>query len=114
MGFRIPAARLRRLWTMLAHLQGETINYSKLATNLEVDNKTVNRYINVLIDLLLITRLEPWYVNIKKRLVKSPRFYIRDSGIAHRLLGINHHDTLLSHPVLGKSWEVLQSKLRRY
>jgi predicted AAA+ superfamily ATPase len=105
MGFRVPAARLRRLWTMLAHLQGETINCSKLASNLEVDAKTVSHYIDILTDLLLVRRLEPWHINDKKRLVKSPRYYVRDSGILHRLLAINSHDTLLSNPVLGKSWE---------
>ena len=105
MGFRIPAARLRRLWTMLAHLQGEPINYSKLAANLEVDAKTVSNYIDILTDLLLVRRLEPWHTNVKKRLVKSPRYYVRDSGILHRLLGINSYDELLSNPVLGKSWE---------
>lgn len=104
-GFRVPAARLRRLWTMLAHLQGETINYSKLATNLEVDAKTVTHYLDILTDLLLVRRVEPWYANVKKRLVKSPRYYVRDSGILHRLLGINSHSHLLSNPVLGKSWE---------
>jgi predicted AAA+ superfamily ATPase len=105
MGFRVPATRLRRLWTMLAHLQGETINYSRLASNLEVDAKTVSHYIDILKDLLLIRRFEPWYANVKKRLVKSPRYYVRDSGILHRLLGINSYDELLSNPVLGKSWE---------
>jgi predicted AAA+ superfamily ATPase len=104
-GFRVPAARLRRLWTMMAHLQGETINYSKLASNLEVDAKTVTNYIDILTDLLLVRRLEPWHTNVKKRLVKSPRYYVRDSGILHRLLGINYYDALLSNPVLGKSWE---------
>ena len=105
MGFRVPAARLRRLWTMLGHLQGETINHSKLASNLEVDAKTVGHYLDILVDLLLVRRLEPWHANVKKRLVKSPRYYVRDSGILHRLLGINSHDELLSNPVLGKSWE---------
>lgn len=105
LGFRVPANRLRRLWTMLAHLQGETINYSRLAANLEVDGKTVSHYIDILVDLLLVRRLEPWHANVKKRLVKSPRFYIRDSGIVHRLLGISDHDSLLANPVVGKSWE---------
>ncbi|MBT4921818.1 MAG: ATP-binding protein [Rickettsiales bacterium] len=105
MGFRIPATRLRRLWTMLAHLQGENVNFSTLASNLEVDGKTVSHYIDVLVDLLLVTRLEPWHVNVKKRLIKSPRFYIKDSGILHRLLGIMDYDSLLSNPVLGKSFE---------
>lgn len=105
MGFRVPAARLRRLWTMLAHLQGETANYSRLASNLEIDAKTVTHYIDILTSLLLVRRLEPWHANVKKRSVKSPRFYVRDSGILHRLLGINAYDALLSNPVLGKSWE---------
>lgn len=105
MGFRVPAVRLRRLWTMLAHLQGETINCSKLAGNLEVDAKTVSHYIDILTNFLLIRRLEPWHINVKKRLIKSPRFYIRDSGIHHRLLGIDNHNSLLSNPILGKSWE---------
>ena len=90
---------------MLAHLQGETVNFSKLGGNLEVDGKTISHYLDILVDLLLVRRLEPWYANVKKRLVKSPRFYIRDSGILHRLLGIANYDALLSNPVLGKSWE---------
>lgn len=105
MGFRVPANRLRRLWTMLAHLQGEPVNQSKLGANLEIDGKTVNHYIEILIDLLLVRRLEPWHSNVKKRLVKSPRFYIRDCGLQHRLLGIDSMDALQSNPVLGKSWE---------
>jgi len=105
MGFRVPAVRLRRLWTMLAHLQGEPVNHSKLGANLEIDGKTVANYIDILTDLLLVRRIEPWHANVKKRLVKSPRYYIRDSGLQHRLLGIDNHDALLSNPVLGKSWE---------
>ncbi|MEA3362428.1 MAG: ATP-binding protein [Thermodesulfobacteriota bacterium] len=105
LGFRVPATRLRRLWTMLAHLQGEPVNYSKLGGNLEIDGKTVSHYIDILTDLLLVRRLEPWHANVKKRLVKAPRFYIRDSGIQHRLLGIDDSEALLSNPVLGKSWE---------
>ena len=105
LGFRVPAVRLRRLWTMLAHLQGEPVNYSKLGANLEIDAKTVSNYIDILTDLLLIRRLTPWYGNVKKRLIKSPRYYVRDSGILHRLLGIDNYDALLSNPVVGKSWE---------
>jgi len=105
LGFRVPAVRLRRLWTMLAHLQGETINASALAKSLEVDSKTVSHYIDILADLLLIRRLEPWHINTKKRMVKSPRIYIRDTGILHRLLDIADQDGLLSHPINGKSWE---------
>ncbi len=105
LGFHVPAVRMRRLWTMLAHLQGEPVNYSKLGTNLEIDGKTVSHYIDILSDLLLVRRLMPWHANVKKRLVKTPRYYIRDSGILHRLLGIEQYDALLSNPVLGKSWE---------
>jgi predicted AAA+ superfamily ATPase len=105
LGFRVPAVRMRRLWTMLAHLQGEPANCSKLGANLEIDGKTVSSYIDILSDLLLVRRLEPWHANVKKRLIKSPRHYIRDSGILHRLLGIGDSEALLSNPVLGKSWE---------
>lgn len=105
MGFNVPAIRLRQLWTMLAHLQGETLNFTNLASNLEVDRKTINYYIDILTDLFLVRRVEPWYANVKKRLVKSPRYYVRDSGILHRLLGIGDYDSLLSNPILSKSWE---------
>lgn len=104
-GFNVPSARLRRLWTMLAHLQGETVNYSNVANNLEVDRKTINHYIDILIGLFLIRRIEPLHVNVKKRLVKLPRYYVRDSGILHRLLNIENHNALLSNYILGKSWE---------
>ena len=105
LGFRVPARRLRMLWTMLAHLQGEPLNSSKLGNNLEIDGKTVARYTDILSDLLLVRQISPWYANVKKRLVKSPRFYVRDNGILHRLLGIADYDALLSNPILGKSWE---------
>jgi len=104
-GFRVPSMRLRRLWTMLAHMQGDMLNFSKLAANLEIDGKTVRHYLDILTDLLWVRRLEPWHENVKKRLVKSPRFYVRDSGVLHRLLGVMTYDALLSHPVLGKSFE---------
>ena len=104
-GFQVPAARLRVLWTMLAHLQGEPVNVNGLAGNLEVPRSTVNHYLDILAGLLLIRRLRPRHANVKKRLVKSPRYYIRDSGIQHRLLGIDRYDDLLSNPILGKSWE---------
>lgn len=105
MGFRVAASRLRRFWTMLAHLQGENVNCSALGGNLEVDGKTVAHYLDILVDLLLVRRLEPWHGNIKKRLIKSPRFYMRDTGILHRLLGISTYEALLSNPIIGKSWE---------
>ncbi len=104
-GYRLPAQRLLRLWTMLAHLQGETLNLSQLAANLEVESKTIQYYLDVLVDLFLLRRLSPWYQNTKKRMIKKPRYYIRDSGIQHALLSINDHNELLSHPCLGKSFE---------
>ena len=81
------------------------MNYSKIGANLEMDAKSVSHYIDILTDLLLVRRLSPWHLNVKKRLVKSPRYYVRDSGIQHRLLGIDSYDRLLSNPVIGKSWE---------
>ena len=105
MGFNVPAQTLRRFWTMLSHLQGETLNTSKLASNLDVKRALITHYLDILHDLLLIRRIEPWFATVKKRLVKSPRYYVRDSGVLHRLLGIGNFDALLSNPTLGKSWE---------
>ena len=105
LAFAASAERLRNLWTMLAHLQGEPVNKNRLASNVEADRATVNRYIDLLMGLLLVRRLSPWHANLGKRLAKAPRYYIRDSGILHRLLGIGGFDELRSHPVLGKSWE---------
>jgi predicted AAA+ superfamily ATPase len=104
-GPRIAAETLRRFWTMLAHRQGSLLNAADLARSLGVDAKTVARYLDLLVDLLLVRRLPPWHANVGKRLVKSPRIFLRDSGILHALLGIADLDGLLSHPVLGASWE---------
>jgi len=105
LGPRIPAATLMRFWTMLAHTQGELLNASKLASALGVESVTVSRYLDLMVDLLLVRRLEPWYGNVKKRLVKSPRTYVRDSGLVHALLHIPNYEVLLGHPIFGKSWE---------
>ncbi len=105
LGPRIPAETLRRFWTMLAHNQGELLNAAKLASSLGVDGKTVSRYLDLLIDLLLVRRLKPWHGNSGKRLVKSPKTYVRDSGLVHALLGIIDKESLLGHPVCGQSWE---------
>ena len=105
LGPRIPAERLRRLWTMLAHLHGGLLNSATLARNLDVDNKTITNYLDLLVDLLLVRRLRPWHVNTGKRLVKSPKVYVRDSGILHSLLQIGGLEPLLGHPKLGDSWE---------
>lgn len=104
-GPRIAAETLRRFWTMLAHHQGGLLNVAQLARNLGVDAKTAHGYIDLLCDLLLVRRLMPWHANVGKRLVKSPKVYVRDSGLVHALLGIESMDALLSHPVVGASWE---------
>lgn len=104
-GPRIPAETLRRLWIMLAHGQGTLLNASRLASSLAVSAPTVGRYVDLLVDLLLVRRLPPFHANVKKRLVKSPKTYVRDSGLVHALLGIQNHDALVSHPVVGASWE---------
>lgn len=107
LGPRIPAETLRRLWTMLAHQQGGLLNAAALARALAVDGKTIAAYLDLLVDLLLVRRLAPWHGNIGKRLVKSPKVYVRDSGLVHALLGIADRESLLAHPVAGASWEGL-------
>jgi len=114
-GRRIPAETLERLWTMLAHSQGQVLNASKLAGSLAVSSPTVSTYIDLLSNLLLVRRLPPLHVNVRKRLVKSPKVYVRDSGIVHALLGIPSHDALIGHPIAGASWEgfVIENLLAR-
>ena len=104
-GLRIPAETLRRFWTMLAHEQGGLLNAAKLAGNLGVSGQSVARYLDLLVDLMLVRRLPPWHSNAGKRLVKSPKVYIRDPGLCHALLGIGTPEDLLGHPVVGGSWE---------
>ena len=112
-GPRIPSETLGRLWTMLAHNQGATLNASRLAAALDLSSPTVTRYIDLLADLLLVRRLPPFHANAGKRLVKAPKVYVRDSGIVHALLGLRALDDVLGHPVAGASWEgfVLESLL---
>lgn len=104
-GRRIAAETLRRLWTMLAHHQGGLLNGAQFARNLGVDGKTVASYIDLLVDLFIVRRLPPWHANVGKRLVKSPKIYVRDSGLVHALLGIGEMEALFAHPVVGQSWE---------
>lgn len=113
LGPRIAAETLRRFWTMLAHHQGGFLNVAQLARNVGVDARTAAGYIDLLVDLLLVRRLPMWHTNIGKRLIKSPKVYLRDSGILHGLLGITDIEALLSHPVVGSSWEgfVIESLL---
>ncbi len=104
-GLRLPAAALERLWTMLAHNQGAILNASSLAHSLEASAQSVTRYIDLLADLLLVRRLTPLRANVGKRLVKSPKVYVRDSGLVHALLSIPSSVELAGHPVVGRSWE---------
>ncbi len=105
LGFRMPPARLGRLWKMCAHIHGSLLNASKLSDSLGVSSHTVRSYIELLEHTFMVRVLLPDAPNLKKRLVKSPKIYIRDSGILHALLDIRTHDDLLSHPILGASFE---------
>ena len=105
LGPRIPATTLRRLWTMLAHSQGGLLNQSQLAASLAISGQTVARYIDLLCDLMLVRRLPAWHGNVGKRLVRSPKIYVRDSGLTHALLGLANLEAVLAHPIAGASWE---------
>lgn len=104
-GARIPAVTLRRLWTMIAHSQGGQLNLATIGASLDISGPTAKRYIELLEDLLLIRSLRPWFGNVGKRLVKTPKIYIRDSGLVHALLNLTTIDDVLGHPVVGGSWE---------
>jgi predicted AAA+ superfamily ATPase len=105
LGPRIPSETLHRFWQMLAHAQGQLFHAAPLASGLGASGHTVARYLAILADLLLVRRLQPWSGNLKKRLVRSPKVYVRDSGLVHALLGIRDREELLGHPVAGPSWE---------
>jgi len=105
LGPRIPAQTLRSLWTMLAYEQAQVLNAARLAASLGVSGQTIGRYLDLLCDLLLVRRLQPWAKQSSKRLVKAPKVYVRDSGLVHALLGLGTPRELLSHPVVGGSWE---------
>jgi uncharacterized protein len=105
LGPRIPAETLRRFWTMLAHEQGTLLNAAAVAGAIGVSGQTVGRYLDLMVDLLLVRRLQPWSTNAGKRLVRSPKVYVRDSGLVHALLGLRNLDAVLGHPVSGGSWE---------
>lgn len=104
-GFNIPARRLERFWTMCAHLQGQLLNASKLGESLGVSHHTVRSYMDILEQTFVLRVLKPFEANLKKRLIKSPKVYIRDTGLLHTLLGLETHNDLLGHPVYGGSWE---------
>jgi hypothetical protein len=105
LGPRVPAAQMRRLWSMLAHGQGDQLNLARLAAGLGLSGKTVRHYLDILTELFMVRQLLPWSGNSQKRLVKSPKTYVRDSGLVHRLANIQDLETLLGHPLCGRSWE---------
>lgn len=105
LGVRVPATTMRRFWTMVAHSHGQTWNAAPLASALEVAQSTIRRYVDHLTDALVIRQLQPWFSNTAKRQVRSPKVYVRDSGLLHRLLDLPDQSAVLSHPVLGASWE---------
>lgn len=107
LGFGMPAQTMRRFWSMLAHYHGQTWNGADLARSIDVSQPTVRRYVDALTDALVVRQLQPWYENLSKRQVKSPRVYVRDSGLLHRLLGIDNKRSLERHPKVGASWEGL-------
>lgn len=105
LGVRTPAVALRRFWTMLAHNHSQTFNASQLGGSLGVKGQTAQHYLDIFVDLMLVSRLHPWHSNIGKRLIKTPKVYVRDSGILHTLLGIESLNSLFGHPIVGASWE---------
>ena len=105
LGINIPAYTLLRFWTMLAHYHGQVWNGAELARSLGVSQPTVRRYLDILTGVFMIRQLQPWYANLKKRQIKSPKIYFRDSGLLHQLLGIRTERDLMTHPKAGASWE---------
>ncbi len=105
LGITIPATAMRRFWTMLAHQHGQTWNASELGRSMSLTDKTVRRYLDILTGTYMVRQLQPWHENLKKRQVKAPKIYLRDSGLLHSLLSIPDQNSLLGHPNLGASWE---------
>jgi len=105
LGVRVPSTTMRRFWTMLAHYHGQTWNGAELARALGVSQPTVGRYLDALSDALVVRQLQPWFANLSKRQVRSPKIYVRDSGLLHRLLGLDDAHDLSGHPKVGASWE---------
>ncbi|RME26692.1 MAG: ATP-binding protein [Deltaproteobacteria bacterium] len=113
-GINVPAVAMRRFWMMLAHYHGQVLNRSELARSMGVSDKTIGSYLDILTGAYVVRQLQPWYANLKKRQVKSPKIYFMDSGLLHTLLGISSHRDLLGHPKVGASWEgfVIEQILR--
>lgn len=104
-GVRVSTTAMRRFWTMVAHYHGQIWNHAEPARALGVTEPTVRSYLDLLTDALVLRQLQPWHANLRKRQVKSPKVYVRDTGLLHELLGIENHTALLHHPKLGASWE---------
>ena len=105
LGFKIPSFAMRRFWTMLAHYHGQTLNASEIGRSLGVTDKTIRNYLDILTGTFMMRQLQPWFENLRKRQVKSPKIYFRDSGLLHQLLTLTDMHSLLGHPKLGASWE---------
>lgn len=105
LGISIPPPATRRFWTMLAHYHGQTWNASALARAMGLSDKTVRSYLDILTGTFMVRQLQPWHTNIRKRQVKSPRIFLRDTGLLHSLLGLSDQYSLLAHPQVGPSWE---------
>lgn len=105
LGAKLPPAQLRRVWAMLGHLHSQQLNLSTLASSLGVTHPTIRRYVDLLTELFMVRQLPPWSGNSRKRLVKSPKVYVRDSGLLHRLVQVPDDETLQGHPIVGASWE---------
>ncbi len=116
LGIQIPPVQLRKFWLMLSHYHGQIFNHSELARSMDVADTTIKRYLEVLVGTFMIRTLQPWFENMKKRQVKAPKIYFRDSGIFHTLLGIEQEKELYHHPKLGASWEgfALETVIRLY
>lgn len=115
-GFTIPPLVVKRLWVMLAHLNGQILNYSSLAQSMAIDEKTVKKYVDILHNTYMLNLLQPYFVNVKKRLIKSPKIYIKDTGILHSLLNIKTYNDLYANPIFGSSWEslIIENVIRKY
>ena len=105
MGPNVSASRMKKFWTMLAHYHGQQVVLSEIGKSLEVSHTTIRTYLDILIDFYMVRQVQPWSGNTKKRLVKSPKIYLRDTGLLHSFLNISSFDSLLGNPVLGASWE---------
>lgn len=105
LGIRVPATTLRRFWMMVAHCHGQTWNASRIAESMGIDSKTARHYMDILSDTFMLRQLAPCHANVKKRLIKSPKVYIRCTGLLHSLLGVTDWEALQGHPIRGQSWE---------